>query len=484
MASQTKKITLDTAAIFFGKAAGLLLGIVRLNFLARYLGVAGFGILNFATYYCSLFQVIFDFGISQLLTRELARDLSRSRELVGKAVLLKVIIVFASSLVLGIIAFVSHFDRVTNWAVLLTTLAFAVNGISMVFLSAYQAHRKMVLVSVATMTNDLLVSAAVILLIAEYPFVITALVVTALVSLVNLAILFVVYVRLVGMPVLQVDTALWKELLKESAPLAVSSIGISAYSFAGPTVLKYTRGDVEVGIFSSAYKLVSILTLIPTALTQVIYPIFSDFFVNAKEKLEKALSDSLRVICLISIPLAVGTVLLAPKVFSLLYPPAFEPGILVLQITILGITLGYMNWILYSFLLAVNQQAFSMRLSVATGVIAFLGSLMLIPRFGFMALPFITIATELILFLPQLWWVKKKGYRSFHPPQFTKPLIAAVSMGLVLLVARNSNLFVLIPLGVASYGLVIYLTNGLGEQEMGVFRALLRKTTTRADSSA
>ena len=157
MASQTKKITLDTAAIFFGKAAGLLLGIVRLNFLARYLGVAGFGILNFATYYCSLFQVIFDFGISQLLTRELARDLSRSRELVGKTVTLKAVIVFASSLVLGLIAYISGFDRVTNWAVLLTTFAFAVNGISMVFLSAYQAHRRMVLVSIATMANDLLV---------------------------------------------------------------------------------------------------------------------------------------------------------------------------------------------------------------------------------------------------------------------------------------------------------------------------------------
>ncbi|MBI4548509.1 MAG: hypothetical protein HY707_11040 [Ignavibacteriae bacterium] len=91
--------------------------------------------LNFVTYFCSLFQVLFDFGISQLPTRELARDLSRSRELVGNVECLKIIITFISSFLLGIIALTSHFDRVTNWAILLTTLAFTINRRAMAPLS-------------------------------------------------------------------------------------------------------------------------------------------------------------------------------------------------------------------------------------------------------------------------------------------------------------------------------------------------------------
>ena len=62
MPSQTKKITLDTASLFFGKILGMLIGMVRLNYQARYLGVANFGILNFALYFCSLFQILFDLG--------------------------------------------------------------------------------------------------------------------------------------------------------------------------------------------------------------------------------------------------------------------------------------------------------------------------------------------------------------------------------------------------------------------------------------
>jgi len=72
MASQTKKIAFDTAALLSGKAIGLILGIVRLNYLTTYLGVEGFGILNFALYFSSLFQVLFDIGVAQTTIREIA----------------------------------------------------------------------------------------------------------------------------------------------------------------------------------------------------------------------------------------------------------------------------------------------------------------------------------------------------------------------------------------------------------------------------
>ena len=63
MASQTRKITLDTAALVFGRAVGFVLGLIRLNYLARLLGVANFGVLNFATYFTSLFASLFDLGL-------------------------------------------------------------------------------------------------------------------------------------------------------------------------------------------------------------------------------------------------------------------------------------------------------------------------------------------------------------------------------------------------------------------------------------
>ena len=277
MPSQTKKITLDTAALFFGRAVGLLLGVVRLNYLATYLGVANFGILNFATYFTALFQTLFDLGMAQLITREISRDPSQSSQLLGRTIVLKTIIVFVASLLVGLVTLISGFDRVTNWAVLLTTAALAINGISMVFLSAFQAHRKMVTVSIANIANDAIISGAIILLIPLFPSVVTALALIVFVSVVNLGVLVGVYYKIVGAPEYGVDLNAWKLMLKEGTPMAVSALGISTYTFIGPTILKYYRGEAEVGLYSAGFKLISILTLVPTAFTQIVFPIFSSF---------------------------------------------------------------------------------------------------------------------------------------------------------------------------------------------------------------
>ncbi len=113
MATQTKKITLDAAALFTGRAVGLLLGVVRLNYLASYLGVERFGLFNFAAYFVLLFQTLFDLGIAQLLTREIARETARSALLLGRALVLKAAIgMLAAIIVFGAVA-ASRFDAAT-----------------------------------------------------------------------------------------------------------------------------------------------------------------------------------------------------------------------------------------------------------------------------------------------------------------------------------------------------------------------------------
>ncbi len=456
---------MDAAALFFGKVIGLLLGMVRLNYLATYLGVASFGILNFAFYFCSLFQVLFDFGISQLLTRDLARDLSRTREFVGKAILLKVIIVFAAGLLVGLFGIISRFDATTNWAILLTTVVFAINGLSMVFLSAFQAHRKMVVVSISNILNDLLLSAFIIIILSQYPFVMTVLLLSIVVALLNLGILFAVYVRRIGFPRFQIDMSLWKEFLKESLPIAISSLGISMYTFVGATILKYTRGDIEVGIYSAGYKLISILTLIPITFSQIVYPIFSEFTSNAKHKLLKALQDSLRVMAEISIPLAVGIVLLAPKIISLVYPNSFESASMVLQLIICGEAFVYLAWVVYVFLLAIGYQKICMWISISIAIMSFGMNVIVVPQFGYLGVAFTIMATDFLLLIVYVFYLIKVGFTLGNFADYIKILIASAIMGTLLFFIKDWYLIPVILVGVGLYFVVMLVVRGFGDQE-------------------
>jgi len=463
--SQTKKITFDTVILFSGKVIGLLLGMIRLNYLSRFLGVSNFGILNFALYFCSLFQVLFDLGIAQLLIRDVSRDLSRSREFLGKATVLKGIIVFLAGLVVGTAGAVSHFAHVTNMAILLTAVVFAINGISTVFLAAFQAHRKMTVVSLYNIFNDLALSVLVILLIGRYPYVNTVLIFNILVAFGNLLLLIVLYWKQMGRPQFEFDKVFWKELLQSGTPIAISSLGISMYMFIGPTVLKYTRGDFEVGLFSAGYKIISILTLIPMTLSQVVYPIFSNFYATAREKLQKALADSLRVIAQISIPLGVGTVIIAPKLIALLYPPAFHEATIVLQVIICGDAIVYLGWIIYAFLLALDRQRTCMTISLIGAAVAIIVNLILVPRFGFQGAAYAIMLVDIFLFVLYVYSSWRAGYTIGRLSSFLKIIAAGAIMGVVLLFTSRLNLFMDIFLGAVVYFVALYAMSGFGDQE-------------------
>ncbi len=475
MASQTRKITLDTAALFFGRAVGLLLGMVRLNYLATYLGVANFGVLNFAAYFTALFQSLFDLGMAQLMIREISRNSSRSKELMGSVIVLKVMIVFVAGLLVGIVTLLSGFDTVTNWAVLLTTVALAINGISMVFLSAFQAHRKMITVSIANIANDAIISAAIILLIPSFPNIVTALSLTITVSLINLGILITVYYKQVGKPQYQVDAQSWKLMLREGGPMAVSALGISTYTFIGPTMLKYYRGGTEVGVYSAGFKLISILTLVPTAFTQIVFPVFSSFLTAAPHKLSKALQDSLRVMLEISIPLAVGTIILAPRIIATLYPPEFSASVPVLQFLIAGNALGYLAWILYTFLLALNHQKFCMWNSLGVAASALIASILVIPTFGFVGVAVVTMATDTILFITLMSYVVQIGYTFNDVTLFGKVIGSAIVMGIAVYTLQNLPLALVITIGVCIYGTMLFMTRVFGDQEREVISRILNR---------
>jgi O-antigen/teichoic acid export membrane protein len=470
MPTQTKKITIDAAALFFGKVIGLVLGIVRLNYLATFLGLASFGILNFALYFCSLFQVLFDFGISQLLTRNLARDLQRSSEYVGKAMVLKVIIVFIASSVVGLIAMILKFDPISNWAILLTTIAFAINGLSMVLLSAFQAHRKMVIVSISNIFNDLLLSGLIILIITKYPLLMTALILSVIVNFFNLLILYIVYVHKIGIPRFKIDVALWQDFIRESAPIAVSSFGISMYTFIGTTILKYTRGDIEVGIYTAGYKLISVFTLIPITFSQIIFPIFSDFYKNATSKLAKALQDSLRVMAQISMPLAVGIMILAPKIISLLFPAAFGDAKSVLQIIIIGDAFAYFAWILYAFLLAIDRQRICMKLSLFIALISFIVNMIIVPSWGYIGVAISVLISDILLFLSYSYHSIKIGFSFGDIKSFIKIMIASAILGITLSIFREWYLIPTIACAIIVYVISLSLMQAFGDQEKEFFK--------------
>ena len=381
--SRTRTIAFDTIAIFTGKALGLLMGILRLNFISRYLGVETFGILNFAAYLFALFAVIGDLGLPSILTRDISRSPADTRRLLGTGLAFKAVTLAAVTLCMAGVLLFSRFDTASAQAVLLTLVAFLFTSSSSIFLSALQAHQRMRLVSVAVLLNDGINSVAVVALLGFFPSIMTVLLIGACVAALNFVGLAIICRRLFGSYWPVFDRASVRYFFLQGYPLALSGLGIAVYLYIGSTILKYTRSDAETGQYTAALKLFSILTLLPASLTQVIYPILSGFYATQKEKLPKAFRDSLRVMALASIPIALGTIVLAARIIGFVYSGKdFSPAIPVLAILVGGVSVGHLNWVITSLLLSVNRQKITMIATLLVAIVAVIANMILVPSFG------------------------------------------------------------------------------------------------------
>jgi O-antigen/teichoic acid export membrane protein len=474
MASQTKKLTIDTGALLFGRAVGLSLGLVRLKYLALYLGLEHFGILNGALYFTSLFQPLFDIGLSQLLTREMAKSPERGRELLGRVLILKSLLGVVAFLVVIALSLLLMNDPLKQWAVCLTALSMAITSMGSAYLGAFQAHRKMVLVSIMSLLSDIVLSVAVILLLPHAPELQTVLLLTIGVAILNIVLLMLAYRHTAAPPVLRGDTGAWPGLLREGFPIALGSAGGAVYMYVSPLVLQHFRGDAELGIYSAGYKLISILLLIPTVLTQVLYPLFAEFSAAKREKLHKALRDAVRITAMVSVPLAVGTLILAPSVVGLLYPATYAEAALVLRLIITGNAFGYIAWILFAFLLAIGQQRFCMWNALAVAAAAVVASFLLIPHFGYAAAAGINGGIDIVLFLSLAFHIRNIGFPMHYRRLLPGILVSALVMGGAVWLVRDWYLPASIMIGMATYAVMLLATRSLGDQEREMIRTLVQ----------
>ena len=368
MPSQAKKITLDTAALFTAKLISLALSVVRLKYIAVYLGVETFGIYTFALYFVAMFGILFDLGLAQIMTRDIAANHSGTRHYVFNTFLLKSILFLGTAVIIAFATAVSHFDTTTNMAVVFSIFITGMNSLTLVFTSAFQAHRRMKLVSVITVATDLTTSIAVIALLVMGFGLFGMLAGSAAASLTVFITAVVIYRKSVGKLRSNPDRHLLGYLVKEGYPVALSSLGMTLYLYVSSSMLKYIDGNVSAGYYNAAFKIIIILTVIPTSFIPAVYPFYAELYRAERTKLRNVLETSVRYMFVISIPLCIGTIIVAKELITTLYTPEFLPAVLPLQILIVSTLFSYANYVFYSFFPAVNLQRFNMYVTIPTGL--------------------------------------------------------------------------------------------------------------------
>ena len=445
----------------------------------RVLGPEGAGKYAFAIVVIGYFEILTNFGLNTLLTREVAKDRSQANRYLSNTALLRMILCGVATCLLAL--FILIWRRTfglpgdTILALLLLGLALIPSNLSTALSSLFNAFEQMEYPAlITTVTTVLKVSLGALALLAGWSFVGLA-GVSVVVNLITLAILFRLVCTRLLRPRVEFDPSLSRNILHESYPLMINHLLATLFFRMDVMLLQPMRGDIVVGWYTTAYKFIDGLVIVPSTFTIALFPIMSRFAASARDSLIRAYFLSIKYLATLSLPVALLTTFYAREIILIFGGSQYLPhAAIALQLLIWFFPFSCVNQVTQYVLIAINQQRFLTRAFLIGVAFNLTANLIFIPLYGYRASAVITVLSELALLIPFYWCVRRNltsvpWTRFFWRPALATAVLAPLVGGL----QPRLSPFVVIPLAVLIYSFLLVVLGTFGAEDREIWGQLL-----------
>lgn len=184
----------------------------------------------------------------------------------------------------------------------------------------------------------------------------------------------------------------------------------SMYTTFNTTFLGFTLGDTEVGYFTTATKLYSIVMAAFTAFTTVMVPRVSQLIKEGNhEKIQQIANDSISALVLLTIPLILFCEILAPYIIYIIAGVGYEGAITPFRIVIfLLLIIGMEQIVIQQFLMASNNNNKSiLKLSTYGAFVGITINILITPYWGAIGSSIAWGCSEIVVLLFGIHMLKK-----------------------------------------------------------------------------
>jgi O-antigen/teichoic acid export membrane protein len=464
MATYTKKIAVNTIIQVVGKAITTAIAVVMLAYLARYLGVGGYGDYTTVFAFLGFFAIIADMGLYTVAVREMAKDSKGSVKIMGNILSLRILFAVLVLIIAPIVGyFIPSYSEVVKLGILIATFSSFFVLLNQIFVSIFQVNLRMDRLVISDVSARMVLFVLTLIFIS-FGFSLQSFILANVIA--NLVLVFISFLLsrkfLAFRP--QFDFKYWKYILKESLPLGIVIVLGLIYFKIDTIMLSIMKDNVAVGIYGAPYKILEILITIPSIFMGSVFPLISKYIKEGDSRFKESFKTSFDFMLILAIPLVVGIFLLAKPIVNLILGPEFNASIIVLQYLIFAVLIIFIGTIMGNFVVAASLQKKLVWVYLFSVFFNIAGNLILIPRYSYIGSSITTIATEFlvcscayVIIYKNLKLVPRIGI-------FLKALVAALSMGVFLYYFNNINLFLLILVGSLIYFVVLYLIGGIKKE--------------------
>lgn len=463
-----QRIAKNTFVLFVSQATVILFGFFYYICTARYLGAEGFGILSFAISFTGIFCLFADIGLKTLTTREISRDESLAGKYLGNIFVLKVILVTVTFVLIATTIKLFGYPEQTIKVVYIITASFLLRSFTDMFYSIFQALEKMEYISAGRFIDSILMLAGALIAIELNLEIISFVTIYLFTNTIALAYSGLICLRKFVMPQIEVDLHFWKQIIRESLPFWLTSVFAIIYFRIDIVMLSVMNGDVVVGWYAAPYRLIDALSILPSVIMIVMYPIFSKYHINSKESLNVAFKKSIKMLIIIAIPIGIGTTLLAEEIILLIYGNEFVPSVIALKILIWASVLSFINYTPVTLLNSTNRQRNLMVFTCIGAIVNIALNFLLIPMMSYVGAGIATVITELIVGSLMIYEINKFQKKSLSNLHITvaKSILSAFVMGTFILIFKSCNLLLLIFFAATLYLIILLAMKTFEKDEL------------------
>lgn len=452
-------------------------------FVLRALGPTGNGQYGYAVLVWLYIKTITDFGLGTLATQQIARDPDHAGVLLGRTMLLRLLLLAFSlaplALFLGLNLSVGGIGAVEIGAITFLILSIIPTTYAEAAESVFRGYERFEIPAGIVILGSVigLVLRLGTLALGWGP---VGLAFAALVANCLTLAPLILLIRWLGVRAewtLPWDAA--RDLLRDGWPLLVNGLLASLFFRVDTFLLRPMKGADAVGLYDVGYKLINTILVITSTLTLVLFPRLAAQARSDRAGVTRTYHFAVRVLLIISLPLTVGSAVLAPQLVQLIGGAAFLPGAAeALRLTIWLLPLSAVNGLTQYVLIALGQQRRITVAFIATVIFNVVANALFIPAFSFHASAVISVLSEVVLFVPFAFWIR----RFLGPLPLIRlawqPVIAAA---LFLFIAwgvgwrMGAGAWVGALLGGAAYCVALLALGTIGAQERAFMRRLVQR---------
>lgn len=446
--ADSRKALGNFAALGGGEAIGRLLAFAASVWVARQVGVAGFGVVSLAAGVTLYLAKVADFGIESVGTGEVAQAKSRARELASAVIALRLAITTALVVVASaiVVIFLEEPERTVFLAYFLTLFPIAAST-RWVHLGLERAGPiglwrgigdGVALLAVVALVHGLLDlwKVPISLLIGE------VLAVSMLYG----------RLRAQGLGfVPRFDLAVAWPIFRKAVPVMTQILlGLLLFN-ADLVFLRFMEGLESVGLYAAAYTPISFAANLGMAFGMSLLPTLARQVRGSREESE-LYGHALAQTAVITLPILVAGFFLAPALIAVVFGEGYESSAWLLQILLVSVPISAFRIVPWSGLIAVDRSGLLVRATLYA-VIANVGlNFFLIGLWGAPGAAVATVGSEGLAAVLMLRYARREGMPAFAVSRLLRPLLATAAMGGLLFVLRDLHFVLLGFVGVAGYG--------------------------------